>query len=109
MFSEKLNGEEKLNAEKKENGSFQEKRKSGQIFSFKPGGVFNISITLLIYCGGYPWGDEFPTWSFEVARCVFVYTYSRPSLPSRGGTYSELVCLGIYKFITIYIYSHICI
>jgi hypothetical protein len=58
---------------------------------------------------GYQRGDEFPTWSFEVARCVFVYTYSRPSLPSRGGTYSELVCLGIYKFITIYIYSHICI
>ena len=23
---------------------------------------------------GYPWGDEFPTWLFEVARCVFVYT-----------------------------------
>ena len=40
MFSEKLNGEEKLNAEKKENGSFQEKRKSGQIFSFKLGAAF---------------------------------------------------------------------
>lgn len=108
-------GKEKFNAEKKE-------KKVSQIFLSTWARRFNIFVTLVNYCGGYPrargvrkivhgypWGDEFPTWSFEVARCVFVYTYSRSSLPSRGGTYSELVCLGIYKFITIYIYSHICI
>lgn len=31
-------GKEKFNAEKKEKESFQKKRKSGQIFSFKLGG-----------------------------------------------------------------------
>lgn len=100
------------------------KEKSQSDFSFNLGGVFNIFVTLIDYCGDYPrargvrkivhgcpWGDEFPTWSFEVARCVFVYTYSDHLCPlyRGGGTYSELVCLGIYKFITIYIYSHICI
>lgn len=123
-----LKGEVKNNAEKKiklsrKKPTLGRKNKKTRLDFFQAGRRrFNISVTLLNYCGGYPrargvrkiehgypWGDEFPTWSFEVARCVFVYTYSRPSLPSRGGTYSELVCLGIYKFITIYIYSHICI
>ena len=64
---------------------------------------------------GYPWGDDFPTWSFEVARCVFVYTYSDHLCPlyRGGGTYSELVCMGInillYIFILIYVYKHVCI
>lgn len=70
---------------------------------------------------GYPWGDEFPTWLFAGARCVFVYTYSDHLCPlyRGGGTYSELVCMGInillyifilmyvYKYINIYIYRHI--
>ena len=66
---------------------------------------------------GYPWGDEFPTWSFEVARCVFVYTYSRPSLPSlsrRGEhTRNSYVCILIYKkiylYINIVIQKHLCL
>lgn len=113
---------------KKNLESSQKKKQGGKIKSkpfFQPGRSFNIFVTLVNYFGGYPrvrgvrkivhgypWGDEFPTWSFEVARCVFVYTYSRPSLPSRGGTYSELVCMGInillYMFILIYVYKHIC-
>ena len=57
---------------------------------------------------GCPWGDEFPTWSFEVARCVFVYTKDNLCpLYRGGGTYSELVCMGInillYIFILMYI------
>ena len=133
MFSEKLNGEEKLNAEKKRKWKLS-KEKESQVRFFLSNWArrFNIFVTLSNYCGGYPRargvrkivhgfprGDEFPTWSFEVARCVFVYTYSRPSLPSRGGTYSELVCMGInillyifilmyvYKYINIYIYRYI--
>lgn len=112
----------KLNAEKKEFGKLSRKKKSQVRFFFQPGRRFNIFVTLLIYCGGYPrargvrkivhgypWGDEFPTWSFEVARCVFVYTYSDHLCPlyRGGGTYSELVCMGIN--ILLYIYPHICI
>lgn len=84
---------------------------------------FNISVTLLIYCGGYPrargvrkivhgypWGDEFPTWSFEVARCVFVYTKDNLCpLYRGGGTYSELVCIEIYIFINLLLYIFILI
>lgn len=64
---------------------------------------------------GCPWGDEFPTWSFEVARCVFVYTYSRPSLPSlsrRGNILGTRMYgnkyITIYIFILIYVYKHVC-
>ncbi len=43
---------------KKKNESFQKKnqggKKSNQILSFNLGGVFNIFITLIDYCGGYP-------------------------------------------------------
>jgi hypothetical protein len=67
------------------------KKKESQVkFFFQTGRRrFNIFVTLIDYFGGYPrargvrnivhgypWCDEFPTWSFEVARCVFVYTYS---------------------------------
>ncbi len=103
---------------KKNLESSQKKKQGGKIKSkpfFQPGRRFNIFVTLVNYFGGYPWvrgvrkivhgypwGDEFPTWSFEVARCVFVYTKDNLCpLYRGGGTYSELVCLGIYKFITI--------
>ena len=62
---------------------------------------------------GYPWGDEFPTWLFAGARCVFVYTADHLCPPYRGGggTSSELVCLGInillYMFILMYVYKYI--
>ena len=109
--------------------SFQEKKKVRSDFFFQTGRRFNISVTLLNYCGGsqgegvrkivhgYPWGDEFPTWSFEIARCVFVYTKDNLCpLYRGGGTYSELVCMGIYIFINlllyifilIYLYKYVC-
>lgn len=55
IFKRKFNGEKKMNAEKKKNGSFQKKRESQVRFSFQTRrGVFNIFITLIDYCGGYP-------------------------------------------------------
>ena len=62
---------------------------------------------------GYPWGDEFPTWLFAGARCVFVYTADIFALSiEEGGTYSELVCMGInillYMFVLIYVYKYVC-
>ena len=81
-----LKGKKKFNAEKKELKLSKEKE-SRSDFSFNLGGVFNIFVTLSNYCGGYPRvrgvrkivhgyqrGDEFPTWLFAGARCVFVYT-----------------------------------
>lgn len=46
----------KLNAEKKEFGKLSRKKKSQVRFFFQPGRRrFNIFVTLLDYCGGYPW------------------------------------------------------
>lgn len=125
-----LKGEVKNNAEKKiklsrKKPTLGRKNKKTRLDFFQAGRRrFNISVTLLNYCGGYPrargvrkiehgypWGDEFPTWSFEVARCVFVYTYSHHLCPlyRGGGTYSELVCMGIYIFINILLYIFILI
>lgn len=140
-----MNAERKIKLSRKKANAWREKQKN-KVWSFQPGrGRFNIFITLMDYCGGYPrargrggvflvrsswwvpqgegvrkivhgypWGDEFPAWSFEVARCVFVYTYNDHLCPLYwgGGTYSELVCMGInillYMFILIYVYKHIC-
>jgi len=57
---------------------------------------------------GYPWGDEFPTWSFEVARCVFVYTKDNLCLSIEEGNILGTRMYGD-KYITIYVYSHISI
>lgn len=111
---------------KKKVEAVKRERKSVRFFLSNWARRFNIFITLSNYCGGYPRargvrkivhgfprGDEFPTWSFEVARCVFVYTYSRPSLPSRGehtrNSYVwEYINLLLYIFILIYVYKHVC-
>lgn len=61
------------------------------------GGVRNI-------VHGYQRGDEFPTWLFAGARCVFVYTKTIFAL-SRG----NILGTRMYgnKYITIYIYSYV--
>ena len=149
-------GEVKNNAEKKiklsrKKPALGRKNKKTRLDFFQAGRRrFNISVTLLNYCGGYPrargcgcvflvsllirvpqgddcggyprarrvrkivhgypWGDEFPTWSFEVARCVFVYTKDNLCpLYRGGGTYSELVCIEIYIFINLLLYIFILI
>lgn len=112
-----LKGRRNSMLKKKRIEAFKRERKQVRFFFQTGRGRFNIFITLTDYCGGYPKarGDEFPTWSFEVARCVFVYTYSDHLCPlyRGGGTYSELVCMGInillYIFILIYVYKHVCI
>lgn len=61
---------------------------------------------------GYPWDDEFPMWSFEAARCVFVYTkYDLCPLEgehTRNSYVWEYINLLIYIFILIYVYKHVC-